>query len=96
MKLLLIFLCLALTACGTTTGLSPEQIKAMDGQSSSICVRAPGWNGSPLEIHYVSFGGKSTGTAGGGGKASCGTSVAQFENEGRAMPASRPASGAQP
>lgn len=75
---------IGLSGCATA-GLSAEQLKAMEGQSSSVCFRAPGWNGSQVEIHYTSFGGKSTGTAGGGGKATCGTSTAEFSNEGRAL-----------
>lgn len=65
-------------------GPSPEQMKAMEGLSSSLCVKSPGWNGSPVEVHYSSFGGKATGTGGGGGEAVCGASTAKFNNEGRA------------
>ncbi len=74
---------LLLTACGSL-GLSAEQIKAAEGSSSSICVESPGWNGAAVKVHYVSFGGKATGTAGGGGEASCGSSIAKFNNEGKA------------
>lgn len=83
MKALLSLPLLALAAC-TTLGPSTEQIKAMEGTSSSFCFKSPGWNGSAIEAHYSSFGGKSTGTAGGGGKASCGASVVEFTNEGKA------------
>lgn len=85
-------LLLALLAGCAGVGLTPEQMQAMAGLSSSMCIKSPGWNGSQVEIHYASFGGKSTGTAGGGGKATCGASTAQFENEGRALPPPRPAS----
>jgi len=67
-------------------GPSAEQMKAMDGLSSSLCIKSPGWNGAAVEVHYASFGGKSTGTAGGGGEATCGASVAKFENQGKAQP----------
>lgn len=65
-------------------GPTPEQIKAMEGTSSSFCIKAPGWNGAAIEAHYSSFGGKSTGTGGGGGDATCGNSSVKFTNEGRA------------
>lgn len=77
-----LLLVLLLAGCATV-GPTPEQMKAMDGLSSSLCVKAPGWNGSPVEVHYSSFGGKSTGTAGGGGEMVCGASTAKFTNEGR-------------
>lgn len=67
-------------------GPTPEQLVAMQGTSSSLCVTSPGWNGSPVQVHTASFGGKSTGTGGGGGEASCGNSVVKFNNEGRAAP----------
>lgn len=73
----------ALAGC-TALGPSTEQIKAMESTSSSFCFKSPGWNGSPVEAHYSSFGGKATGTAGGGGKATCGNSVVEFTNEGKA------------
>ena len=74
----------ALTLSGCTAlGPSTEQIRAMEGTSSSFCFKAPGWNGSPIDAHYSSFGGKATGTAGGGGKATCGASVVEFTNEGK-------------
>ena len=75
----------ALIACAcSTVGPTPEQMQAMASLSSSLCIKSPGWNGSPVEVHYGSFGGKSTGTAGGGGKATCGASVLEFTNEGKA------------
>jgi hypothetical protein len=67
-------------------GLTPEQIKEMSAAQSSACVNGASWNGSPLLVHYTFFGGKSTGTAGGGGKASCGASVVEFNNEGKLLP----------
>lgn len=73
---------LLLGAC-TALGPSAEQIKAMEGTSSSFCFKSPGWNGSTIEAHYSSFGGKATGTAGGGGKAACGASIVEFNNEGK-------------
>lgn len=84
-----ILLALAAIAVASCSALGPstEQIKAMEGTSSSFCLKAPGWNGSPIESHYSSFGGKSTGTGGGGGKAACGASVVEFDNNGRAAPA---------
>lgn len=78
-----LILLILLTGCAQL-GPTPEQMKAMDGLSSSLCVKSPGWNGSAVEIHYSSFGGKSTGTAGGGGEMTCGSSVAKFTNEGKA------------
>ena len=36
-------------------------------------------------VHYTFFGGKSTGTAGGGGEATCGVSAFKFTNEGKAV-----------
>lgn len=73
----------ALTGCAQL-GPTPEQIKEMQGTSSSLCVQSPGWNGSNVSVHYASYGGKSTGTAGGGGEATCGASAAKFSNEGKA------------
>jgi hypothetical protein len=84
MRLAIIILAQLLAAC-TTLGPSTEQIKAMEGTSSSFCFKSPGWNGSAIEAHYSSFGGKSTGTAGGGGKATCGASTVEFTNEGRVV-----------
>lgn len=75
-------LAMLLAGCAAV-GPTPEQMKAMDGLSSSLCVKAPGWNGAAVEIHYSSFGGRSTGTAGGGGEMTCGASVAKFTNEGK-------------
>lgn len=83
MKILLAILLLALTACAHV-GPTPDQLKAMDGLSQSMCFKSPGWNGSAVEVHVASFGGKATGTAGGGGKATCGASTVEFENAGRA------------
>lgn len=80
-----ILLILMLTGCASL-GPSPEQIKAMEGTSSSFCVKAPGWNGAAIDAHYSSFGGKSTGTAGGGGEATCGNSTVKFTNEGKLPP----------
>lgn len=67
-------------------GPTADQIKAMEATSSSFCFSSPGWNGSPVQAHYSSFGGKATGTAGGGGKATCGSSTVEFANEGKAQP----------
>ena len=86
MKALLLILPLA--ACASI-GPTPEQLKAMDGLSQSMCFKSPGWNGSAVEVHVASFGGKSTGTAGGGGEATCGASTVKFTNEGKA-PAVKP------
>lgn len=83
MKSLLALPLLLLAAC-SSLGPSTEQIKAMEGTSSSFCFKSPGWNGSAVEAHYSSFGGKATGTAGGGGKATCGASTVEFTNEGKA------------
>lgn len=94
MKRILILTSLALTACAGP-GMSAEQMKAMEGSSSSMCIKFPAWNGSQAEVHYASFGGKSTGTAGGGGKAACGNSIVEFANEGRALPQPRAASAPQ-
>lgn len=85
MKLTLILITVFLSACAGPM-VSAEQMKAMAGISSSLCVKAPGWNGSQVEVHYASFGGKATGTGGGGGKAVCGNSTAEFTNEGKAVP----------
>lgn len=81
---------LLLTACTGCAQLGPtaDQMKAMEGLNSSLCIKSPGWNGSSVEVHYSSFGGKATGTAGGGGKAQCGNSTVEFSNEGRALKAS--------
>lgn len=76
----------AASGCASV-GPSAEQMKAMEGLSSSLCIKSPGWNGAAIEVHYASYGGKSSGTAGGGGEATCGASVAKFSNEGRAKPA---------
>ena len=63
-----LLLLVLLTGCASI-GPTAEQLKAMEGSSSSLCVQSPGWNGSQVSVHYSSFGGKATGTAGGGGKA---------------------------
>jgi hypothetical protein len=82
---------LALVGCAGY-GLAPEQIKEMSAAQSSACVTGASWNGAPLVVHYTFFGGKSTGTAGGGGKATCGGSEVVFQNDGKApaKPASAP------
>ncbi len=82
--LCLVCMIATLAAC-SSVGPTAEQLKAMEGTSSSICVETPGWNGAAIKMHYSSFGGKSTGTAGGGGKATCGSSTVEFANEGRAI-----------
>ncbi len=81
MKILIAFAAL-LSGC-QSLGPTPEQIKAMEGTSSSFCIKSPGWNGSAIEAHYSSFGGKSVGTGGGGGQASCGASSVTYTNEGK-------------
>jgi hypothetical protein len=73
----------AATGCAQL-GPTPDQAKAMEGTSASLCVSSPGWNGSPVNAHYATFGGKASGTAGGGGKSTCGTSTVEFTNEGKA------------
>lgn len=79
---------IALIALGGCAQLGPtaEQMKAMEGTSSSLCVESPGWNGASVKVHYASYGGRSTGAAGGGGKAACGASTVEFTNEGKAPP----------
>lgn len=74
---------LLITSGCAQLGPSTEQIKAMEGTSSSFCVESPGWNGSSVRVHYASYGGKSTGTAGGGGEAACGSSTVKFSNDGK-------------
>lgn len=83
LSMAVVLVALLLSGCA---GLSPDVIKAMEGQSSSLCIKGANWNGSPLEAHYASFGGKSTGTAGGGGEATCGGSTVKFNNDGKAPP----------
>lgn len=78
----LLLLAAVLMGCAAV-GPTPEQMKAMEGQSASMCFKSPGWNGAAIEVHIASFGGKSTGTAGGGGEATCGASVIKFTNEGK-------------
>lgn len=85
----IIALAFLLAGCASL-GPTPEQIKAMEGTSSSFCIKAPGWNGAAIDAHYSSFGGKSTGTAGGGGKATCGASSVEFTNEGKFAPTPTP------
>lgn len=82
--LLAILATLMLSAC-SSLGPTPEQLKAMELTSSSFCITSSSWNGAPSSVHYVSFGGKSVGTAGGGGKAACGASLADFSNDGKAI-----------
>lgn len=79
----IILAALLVSACASI-GPTPDQLKAMDGLSQTMCFKSPGWNGSPVEVHVASFGGKSTGTAGGGGEATCGASTVKFTNEGKA------------
>lgn len=71
-------------------GPTAEQMKAMEGLSASLCIKSPGWNGSEIAIHYSSFGGKSVGSAGGGGKVTCGSSVVEFTNEGKVVKPEKP------
>lgn len=86
MKLLLAILVLPLVLAGCgTLGLSADQYAAMKDLSVSTCIKSPGWNGSPVEIHVVSNGGTSTGSAGGSTDVSCGSSIAHFNNEGKAL-----------
>ena len=82
MKTILALCTIALVGCAQL-GPTAEQLKAMEGQSSSLCIESPGWNGSSVKAHYASFGGKSTGAAGGGGEATCGSSTAKFTNDGK-------------
>lgn len=86
---------LALGGCGTMN-MTPEQISAMSGTSSSLCLQTPGWNGAAVALHYSSFGGKSTGTAGGGGTAKCGNSEVTFANEGKASVQLAPGAAVKP
>lgn len=78
----LFLLVVVLTGC-QQLGPSEGQLRAMEGTSTSLCFKSPGWNGSAVEVHVASFGGKATGTAGGGGEATCGSSVVKFTNEGK-------------
>lgn len=82
MSYLALLILLLLVGCASLTP-TPEQLKALEGQSSSTCITSPGWNGSPVQVHHATFGGKATGTGGGGGKAACGSSVVEFNNEGK-------------
>lgn len=86
MKTLLAVLACMLAGC-QSLGPSPEQAAAMALTSSSFCVETPGWNGAAVKAHYATFGGKSTGTGGGGGEATCGSSTVKFTNDGKAAPA---------
>lgn len=86
MKRLVIVALGIFTASCASLGPTPAQLKAMQGSSSSLCVTSPGWNGSTVQVHSASFGGKATGTGGGGGEATCGNSTVKFNNEGRAAP----------
>jgi hypothetical protein len=80
MKTIIALCAIAISGCA---GINPNTIKAMEGQSASLCVEFPAWNGSPGKAHFATFGGKSTGTAGGGGEATCGSSTVKFSNEGK-------------
>jgi hypothetical protein len=81
--LVALFLALVVLSGCQSLGPSEGQLKAMEGTSTSMCFKSPGWNGSPIEVHVASFGGRATGTAGGGGEATCGSSVVKFNNEGK-------------
>jgi hypothetical protein len=61
-------------------GPTAEQAKAMEGTSASNCIQSLVYG----TAHFATFGGKSTGTGGGGGKATCGASVVEFNNVGKA------------
>jgi hypothetical protein len=61
-------------------GPTPEQAKSMEGSSASYCLQSLIYGVS----HYTTFGGKSVGSSGGGGKAVCGSSTVEFNNEGKA------------
>ena len=78
----LLLVLVVLTGC-QQLGPTESQLRAMEGSSISMCFKSPGWNGSAVEVHVSSFGGKATGTAGGGGKATCGASTVEFLNEGK-------------
>ena len=80
----IILFAVLLTGCAN---LTPEQIQAMSGQAGALCVTGATWNGSPMSVQYTSFGGKSVGTAGGGGVAECGAAKFTFNNEGKVQPA---------
>lgn len=84
MRMLLALPLFLLAACASIT---PEQISAMASQSGALCVTGATWNGSPASVQYTSFGGKSVGTAGGGGVAECGAAKFTFNNEGKVQPA---------
>ena len=79
----MLFLPLFLCGCANLAP-SPEQSKAMEGTQASYCVTGSAWNGAPVTGHYATFGGKSTGSGGGGGKSTCGASIVEFTNDGKA------------
>lgn len=83
MKHLLLFVIALLTGCANLDGA----IKALDGQAGGACGTGATWNGSPMTVHVYTFGGKSTGTAGGTGEAKCGESTVKFVNDGKATTA---------
>ncbi len=83
MRLAIAVITLALAGCAN---MDPALIKAMEGQAGAVCVTGAGWNGSPVAVQYTQFGGKSVGTAGGGGVAECGAAKFTFTNEGKVVP----------
>lgn len=89
MKAILGLILMALLAACAQFGPSPEQAKAMEGSSSSYCIQSLVYGTS----HYTTFGGKATGTAGGGGKSTCGASVVEFDNDGKAGKVPAPVAG---
>lgn len=83
MKTITALFAIFLSGC-STMNLSPEQMKAMSESQSSVCFQGPGWNGGTVSLTYSTFGGKSTGTAGGGGTVECGAAKVTFTNDGKA------------
>lgn len=79
MKTCLLAAVLSLLCACSSFGPTPEQAKSMEGSSASYCIQSLVYGTS----HYSTFGGKSVSTGGGGGKATCGSSVVEFTSDGK-------------
>jgi hypothetical protein len=79
MKLLLALSLLLLPAC---TAMDAKTVEAMAQSQSALCINSLMYG----QVSYSNMGGKSTGTAGGGGTSKCGVHEVTFTNEGKLPP----------
>lgn len=84
MKALLALSLISLAGC---SALDAKTVDAMASSQSALCINSILYG----QISYSNMGGKSTGTAGGGGTSKCGVHEVTFTNEGKAQPAPKAA-----